>query len=104
MRESRPRGRGGRQAGNGHAAHESANRPAHRPLPNQHRRSAAELEVRDITSRPEWEAAYGMTIPVLAAAAADGSGEVRDRACVARACACPLCSRRRNMLACVGPS
>ncbi|PRW20758.1 glutaredoxin 2 [Chlorella sorokiniana] len=38
--------------------------------------STAELEVRDITSRPEWEAQYSMTIPVLAAAAADGSGEV----------------------------
>lgn len=38
--------------------------------------SAAELEVRDITSRPDWEAKYAMTIPVLAAAAADGSGEV----------------------------
>lgn len=33
--------------------------------------------MRDITSRPEWEAAYAMTIPVLAAAAPDGSGEVR---------------------------
>lgn len=39
--------------------------------------SAAELEVRDITSRPEWEAKFAMTIPVLAAAAADGSSEVR---------------------------
>lgn len=36
--------------------------------------------MRDISSRPEWEAAYAMTIPVLAAAAADGSGEVRAAA------------------------
>ncbi|EFN50806.1 hypothetical protein CHLNCDRAFT_33349 [Chlorella variabilis] len=36
--------------------------------------SGAELEVRDISTRPEWEAAYGQLIPVLAAA--DGGGEV----------------------------
>ncbi|KAL4853203.1 hypothetical protein ACK3TF_005816 [Chlorella vulgaris] len=40
------------------------------------RLSGAELEVRDIATRPEWEAAYSMTIPVLAAAAPDGSREV----------------------------
>jgi hypothetical protein len=39
--------------------------------------SGAELEVRDIATRPEWEGAYSMTIPVLAAAAPDGSREVR---------------------------
>ncbi|KAL4439702.1 hypothetical protein ABPG75_002703 [Micractinium tetrahymenae] len=38
--------------------------------------SAAELEVRDIAARPEWESKYAMSIPVLAASAADGSGEV----------------------------
>ncbi|PSC67204.1 glutaredoxin 2 [Micractinium conductrix] len=38
--------------------------------------STAELEVRDVTSKPEWEQRYAMSIPVLAAAAADGSGEV----------------------------
>lgn len=38
--------------------------------------SAAELEVRDITSNPQWEAKYAMSIPILAMAAADGSGEV----------------------------
>ncbi|KAL4450541.1 hypothetical protein ABPG77_000897 [Micractinium sp. CCAP 211/92] len=38
--------------------------------------SAAELEVRDIAAQPEWESKYAMSIPVLAAAAADGSGEV----------------------------
>ena len=34
------------------------------------------LEVRDITSNPAWEQAFSMTIPVLAAARLDGSGEV----------------------------
>ena len=34
--------------------------------------------MRDITTNPEWEAAYSMTIPVLAATRADGGGaEVR---------------------------
>ena len=42
-------------------------------------RSTAELEVRDITTQPDWEQRYAMTIPVLAAAAADGSGEVGGR-------------------------
>ena len=41
--------------------------------------STAELEVRDVTSKPEWEQRYAMSIPVLAAAAADGSGEARLR-------------------------
>jgi hypothetical protein len=47
------------------------------PLPSLACCSTAQLEVRDITSRPEWEQRYAMTIPVLAAAQADGSGEVR---------------------------
>lgn len=50
------------------------------PLPSSPRlrllRSAAELEVRDITAQPEWESQYSLSIPVLAAAAGDGSGEV----------------------------
>lgn len=37
--------------------------------------SGAKLEVRDIMSNPEWEAAYSMAIPVLAHSALDGSHE-----------------------------
>ncbi|KAK9842096.1 hypothetical protein WJX81_008206 [Elliptochloris bilobata] len=35
------------------------------------------LEVRDITTDPEWERAYGLVIPVLTCAYADGSNEVK---------------------------
>ena len=35
------------------------------------------LQVRDITTSPEWERAYGLVIPVLTCADADGSNEVR---------------------------
>jgi len=38
-----------------------------------------ELEVRDISKDRKWEAAYSMSIPVLAAASLDGSNEVRRR-------------------------
>ncbi len=34
-------------------------------------------QVRDITTSPEWERAYGLVIPVLTCADADGSNEVR---------------------------
>ncbi len=36
------------------------------------------LQVRDITTSPEWERAYGLVIPVLTCADADGSNEVRN--------------------------
>lgn len=87
----------------GHAVHEQCSCPKERPKPAPMHApcrskwlciylslccSTAELEVRDITSRPEWEAQYSMTIPVLAAAAADGSGEVRVTA--------PGCTREGN--------
>ncbi|KAK9790324.1 hypothetical protein WJX73_006447 [Symbiochloris irregularis] len=36
-----------------------------------------QLEVRDISTRQEWQEAYGMTIPVLARVDADGSNEVK---------------------------
>lgn len=39
--------------------------------------TGVELEVRDITSNPAWEAAYSMSVPVLVAADPDGSNEVR---------------------------
>jgi len=38
--------------------------------------SGVELEVRDISSNPAWEAAYSMSVPVMAAALPDGSNEV----------------------------
>jgi len=37
--------------------------------------TGADIEVRDITTRPEWEQAYAMEIPVLAHASLDNSNE-----------------------------
>ncbi|KAK9813295.1 hypothetical protein WJX72_011996 [[Myrmecia] bisecta] len=39
--------------------------------------SSAHLEVRDITTKPEWESAYGLVIPVLTSACLDDSQEVK---------------------------
>ena len=38
--------------------------------------SGVELEVRDISTNPAWEAAYSMSVPILTAADPDGSNEV----------------------------
>ena len=47
--------------------------PPNAPLPRAHAHaSGASLEVHDITTRPEWQAAYAMLIPVLAVARGDG--------------------------------
>ena len=49
--------------------------------------SDAEIEIRDISTNPTWQAAYSMSVPVLAVASPDGSNEVgadncRDNTCM----------------------